>query len=400
MRERRRALTSIPRPLREKYAALGKVAEEARRVADSRTALTEGRSRARRRRREARSAGRRPRSAGADSDAASRGPPSFCRRIRGGRASRRAKPQERARRSRRRWRKRPPVSPDSRPAALWRRPIALRRRGRAARRRGGHCAPRCSAVRRLRRRPRSASASPNSSASSSTRIVWRTMRSKTPRGLAKHALETQRLDEQTRQYALAQAAEGRAAGLLAETEQGWGKLWQQVCAQPALACQDAGMVSTASNSILKMRDKLVARRTELEAKEAELRRIEPVLRGLGVAGRIERDRRPRLRPARRSLRAASGRDRRAPGRDRATSRPGSLKRAGVVEEAKDRRRRRRRPPRRLAWPMGRRSRRPRARRRRLDRSRRNRRSRFGTGPSTTPKTIATVCAASPASSGT
>ena len=32
--------------------------------------------------------------------------------------------------------------------------------------------------------------------------------------LAKHGLETQRLDEQTREYALAQAAEARAAGLL------------------------------------------------------------------------------------------------------------------------------------------------------------------------------------------
>ena len=100
--------------------------------------------------------------------------------------------------------------------------------------------------------------------------------------LAKHTLETQRLDEQTRQYALAQAAEGRAAGLLAETEQGWRKLWQQVCASPRLPARMQEW-SHRVEQYLKTRDKLAARRIELEAKEAELRSIEPVLRGLGVA---------------------------------------------------------------------------------------------------------------------
>ena len=99
--------------------------------------------------------------------------------------------------------------------------------------------------------------------------------------LAKHGLETQRLDEQTREYALAQAAEARAAGLLAETEQGWGELWKHVCARPRSPARMQEWSGRVEHC-LKMRDKLVARRTELEAKEAELRRIEPVLSALGL----------------------------------------------------------------------------------------------------------------------
>jgi uncharacterized protein YhaN len=99
--------------------------------------------------------------------------------------------------------------------------------------------------------------------------------------LAKHALETQRLDEQTRQHALAQAAEAREAGLFAETEQRWRELWRQVCVRPhspARMQEWSGRVEHC----LKSRDKLVARRTEIEAKEAELGRIDPVLRSLGL----------------------------------------------------------------------------------------------------------------------
>ena len=99
--------------------------------------------------------------------------------------------------------------------------------------------------------------------------------------LAKHGLETQRLDQQTREYALAQAAEARAAGLLAETEQGWGELWQHVCARPRSPARMQEW-SQRVEHCLKMRDKLVARGTELEAKEAELRRIEPILSALGL----------------------------------------------------------------------------------------------------------------------
>ena len=125
--------------------------------------------------------------------------------------------------------------------------------------------------------------------------------------LAQHALETQRLDQEAREYALAQAAEARAAGRLAETQQGWHKLWRPVCAgprSPARMQEWSGRVEQC----LRTRDKLVARRTELEAKEAELRRIEPRLKRAWPRGGVERDRGSRLHPARRSLREASRRD--------------------------------------------------------------------------------------------
>ena len=98
--------------------------------------------------------------------------------------------------------------------------------------------------------------------------------------LAGHRLETQRLDEQTRRYALAQAAEARAAASLAETEQKWRQLWKQVCVRPrspARMQEWSGRVE----QFMRTRDKLTARRTELEAREAELARLEPVLRALG-----------------------------------------------------------------------------------------------------------------------
>jgi uncharacterized protein YhaN len=99
--------------------------------------------------------------------------------------------------------------------------------------------------------------------------------------LAEHGLETQRLDEQTRRYALAQAAEARAAGLVAETEGSWRELWKRVCAaphSPARMREWSGRIE----QLMKTRDKLAARRTELEANEADLRRIEPVLRALSL----------------------------------------------------------------------------------------------------------------------
>jgi uncharacterized protein YhaN len=99
--------------------------------------------------------------------------------------------------------------------------------------------------------------------------------------LAEHGLETQRLDEQTRRYALAQAAEARAAGLLAGTEHGWRELWKHLCAaprSPARMQEWSGRIE----QLMKARDKLAARRTELEVKEAELRRLEPVLNALGL----------------------------------------------------------------------------------------------------------------------
>ena len=99
--------------------------------------------------------------------------------------------------------------------------------------------------------------------------------------LAKHGLETQRLDEQTRRYALAQAAEARAAASLGEAEQTWRELWRPVCIspRPPVRMQEwSGRIE----QLMKTRDKLAARNIELEAKEAELARIEPVLRALGL----------------------------------------------------------------------------------------------------------------------
>jgi uncharacterized protein YhaN len=99
--------------------------------------------------------------------------------------------------------------------------------------------------------------------------------------LAQHTVQTQRLDEQTRRYALAQGAEARAAASVAETEQSWRELWKQVSIHPrspARMQEWSGRVE----QFMKTRDKLAARRTELEAKEAELVRLEPVLRALGL----------------------------------------------------------------------------------------------------------------------
>ena len=99
--------------------------------------------------------------------------------------------------------------------------------------------------------------------------------------LAEHGLETQRLDEQTRRYALAQAAEARGAVSLAETEQKWRERWKQVCIGPRLPARMQEW-SGRIEQLMKTRDKLAARRTELEAKEAEIARLEPVLHALGL----------------------------------------------------------------------------------------------------------------------
>ncbi|HEY5206727.1 MAG TPA: AAA family ATPase [Roseiarcus sp.] len=99
--------------------------------------------------------------------------------------------------------------------------------------------------------------------------------------LAEHRLETQRLDEQTRRYALAQAAEARAAASLAETEQRWQELWRHVRIRP-LSPARMQEWSGRIEQFMKTRDKLASRRIELEAQEAELARLEPALRALGL----------------------------------------------------------------------------------------------------------------------
>jgi uncharacterized protein YhaN len=99
--------------------------------------------------------------------------------------------------------------------------------------------------------------------------------------LARHGLETQRLDEQTRRYALAQAAEARAGATFAQTDESWRELWKQVCIRPRSPARMQEW-SGRIEQFLKTRDKLAARRTELESKEAELARLEPGLRALGL----------------------------------------------------------------------------------------------------------------------
>ena len=99
--------------------------------------------------------------------------------------------------------------------------------------------------------------------------------------LAGHRLETQRLDEQTRRYALAQAAEARVAATFAETERGWRELWKQVCIRPRSPPRMQEW-SGRIEQLMKTRDKLAARRTELESKEADLARLGPGLRALGL----------------------------------------------------------------------------------------------------------------------
>src|ERR1700677_4480811 len=99
--------------------------------------------------------------------------------------------------------------------------------------------------------------------------------------LAEHRLETQRLDEETRRYALAQAVEARAAASRAETEQLWQELWQHVRIRPRSPARMQEW-SGRIEQFMKTRDKLASRRIELEAGEAELARREPALSALGL----------------------------------------------------------------------------------------------------------------------
>jgi uncharacterized protein YhaN len=107
--------------------------------------------------------------------------------------------------------------------------------------------------------------------------------------LAGHRLETQRLDELTRHYALAQAAGSRAGARFAETEESWRELWKQLGLSPRSPARMQEW-SGRIEQLMKARDKLVARRTELEAREAEVARLEPGLRALSLeAGLSEID---------------------------------------------------------------------------------------------------------------
>ena len=99
--------------------------------------------------------------------------------------------------------------------------------------------------------------------------------------LAKHALETQRLDEQSRGYASAQADEALAAARLAEVEGKWGELWKEVSAAPRGPAPMRVWLGRFTEA-LSARDRLLARKTALEAQAHELGGAEPVLRSLAA----------------------------------------------------------------------------------------------------------------------
>ncbi len=99
--------------------------------------------------------------------------------------------------------------------------------------------------------------------------------------LAKHALETQRLDEQVRLYALAQAEEARAEARAGEVAKEWTALWQAFCSEPrAPAAMRAWLGRIAE--LLGERDRLLERKTAIEAQERMLAGAEPILAALAA----------------------------------------------------------------------------------------------------------------------
>ncbi len=103
--------------------------------------------------------------------------------------------------------------------------------------------------------------------------------------LAAHRIETTRLDGQTRQFALALARRDSASARRAATEQSWAELWKGVCARP-LAPAEMRAWSDRIEQLLKTRNKLIARRAAQDAGEADLARIEPALRALAAAAGV------------------------------------------------------------------------------------------------------------------
>ena len=97
--------------------------------------------------------------------------------------------------------------------------------------------------------------------------------------LAKHNFQTQQLDEETRRYALAQAAEALACERAARTDGEWRELWAGVCAEPRSPA-DMREWSSRVEQLLTARGKLAARRAELEVQEEELAGVEPILRAI------------------------------------------------------------------------------------------------------------------------
>ena len=277
-----------PTPLREKYAALGKIAELARRVADNRIALTKDMA-------ELADAAVRLDPAVADLEAIARLPmprpddlAQFAEAFEA--ASRAVRETARAREA---------VEKEidettGRLAQLAAgRPLATSDRIAETR------ARRDAAWRPLRAAIVGASEAPPQASLATHVVEFERLKGEADRltddasedagRLAEHRLQTQRLDEQTRRYALAQAAEARAGATFKETEQSWQELWKQVCVRPRVPSRMQEW-SGRIEQLMKARDKLAARRTELEAREAELARLEPELRALSLeAGLSEID---------------------------------------------------------------------------------------------------------------
>ncbi len=104
--------------------------------------------------------------------------------------------------------------------------------------------------------------------------------------LAAHALETHRLDEGARLYALKLAEVESASARRQVIEQRWAALWKGVCAKP-LPPQEMRAWTDRVGQLLKTRDKLVAREAAQSADEADLARIEPVLRALAAEAGVQ-----------------------------------------------------------------------------------------------------------------
>jgi uncharacterized protein YhaN len=99
--------------------------------------------------------------------------------------------------------------------------------------------------------------------------------------LAEHGIETLRLDEATRRYALAQAAEALASQRMARTEREWRELWAGVCAQPRRPA-DMREWANGVSQLLAERAKLRARQTQLDAEQRGLSGVEPILAALAL----------------------------------------------------------------------------------------------------------------------
>ncbi len=97
--------------------------------------------------------------------------------------------------------------------------------------------------------------------------------------LAEHQLETQRLDAQTRAYALAQAGEARAAAGRSEIEREWTALWEGVAERPRAPAQMRDWIGRVADAFA-VGDRLHARRAALDAERGQLAALRPTLRKL------------------------------------------------------------------------------------------------------------------------